>query len=114
MLDALSRALQLSRQVASAAVVTDAKDQKAVDFYQLYGFIQLQTKHRLFLSMSTIAALSINSFANSGGLFTRLVETRGSIVKTSKYALSAQPQHSALGAHIQPHVCLHAEDVLRS
>lgn len=58
LLDALNRAVAMSEQVASAAVVTDAKDQKAVDFYKKYGFIELpKTELRLFLPMASIGAL---------------------------------------------------------
>lgn len=58
LLDALYRSLVLSEQIASAAVVTDAKDQKAMDFYKKYGFIELpKIESRLFLPMTSIAAL---------------------------------------------------------
>lgn len=58
LLDALNRAVAMSEQVASAAVVTDAKDQKAVDFHKKYGFIELpKTELRLFLPMASIGAL---------------------------------------------------------
>jgi predicted GNAT family N-acyltransferase len=58
LLDALYRALAMSEQVASAAVVTDAKDQKAAEFYKRYGFIELpKTELRLFLPMTSISAL---------------------------------------------------------
>jgi predicted GNAT family N-acyltransferase len=59
LLDALYRALAMSEQVASAAVITDAKDQKAVEFYKRYGFIELpKTELRLFLPMASISALN--------------------------------------------------------
>ena len=46
---------------ASAAVVTDAKGQKAVDFYKKYGFIGLlKTELRLFLPMASMVALFKN------------------------------------------------------
>ena len=55
LLDALYRALATSEHIASAAIVTDAKDQKAVDFYRKYGFIELpKTELRLFLPMASI------------------------------------------------------------
>jgi predicted GNAT family N-acyltransferase len=58
LLDALYRALEMSVQVASAAVVTHAKDQKAADFYKKYGFIELpNTELHLFLPMATIGTL---------------------------------------------------------
>lgn len=58
LMDALYRALQSSRQIASAAVVVDAKDDAAVAFYTKYGFVALpQIPRRLFLPMETIAHL---------------------------------------------------------
>lgn len=56
--DALKRALIMSRQIASAAVVVDAQDQKAHKFYRDFGFIPFpESKKRLFLSMATIEQL---------------------------------------------------------
>jgi hypothetical protein len=58
LLDALHRSLEMSKRVASAAIVTDAKDQKACDFYKKYGFIELpKTERRLFLPMASVSAL---------------------------------------------------------
>lgn len=60
LLDALSRALAASREVASFAVVTDAKNKDAKSFYEHYGFQSLPTKRegrRLFLPMDTIEKL---------------------------------------------------------
>jgi ribosomal protein S18 acetylase RimI-like enzyme len=58
LMDALHRALQSSKQIASAAVVVDAKDDQAVGFYRKYGFIDLpKIERRLFLPMGTIAQL---------------------------------------------------------
>ena len=58
LMDALHRALQSSEQIASAAVVVDAKDDQAVVFYRKYGFIDLpKIERRLFLPMATIAQL---------------------------------------------------------
>ncbi len=58
LLDALHRALNMSEQVASAAVVTDAKDQRAVEFYKRYEFLELpKTERRLFLPMASVASL---------------------------------------------------------
>jgi len=56
LLDALYRAVKMSEQIASAAIVTDAKDQKAMEFYKKYGFIELpKVERRLFLPMETIS-----------------------------------------------------------
>lgn len=53
--DALRRSLKLSAQVASTAVIVDAKDENAEAFYRRYGFIPiLDEHHRLFLPMRTI------------------------------------------------------------
>jgi predicted GNAT family N-acyltransferase len=58
LMDALHRALQSSKQIASAAVVVDAKDNQAAAFYRKYGFIDLpKIEKRLFLPMATIAQL---------------------------------------------------------
>lgn len=56
--DALKRSLTMSRQIASAAVVVDAKDQKAHKFYRDFGFIPFpESEKRLFLPMATIEQL---------------------------------------------------------
>ncbi|MGA2483565.1 MAG: GNAT family N-acetyltransferase [Candidatus Acidiferrales bacterium] len=58
LMDALKRCLAGSKQVASAAVVVDAKDDQAVAFYKKYGFIELpKIPKRLFLPMATIEKL---------------------------------------------------------
>lgn len=55
LVDALKRSLAMSRQIASAAVVVDAKDEKAHKFYQDFGFIPFpESQKRLFLPMITI------------------------------------------------------------
>ena len=58
LMDALHRSWQASRQVASVAVVVDAKDNRAVEFYTRYDFtpfVHLPTW--LFLPMSVIEQL---------------------------------------------------------
>jgi predicted GNAT family N-acyltransferase len=58
LMDALSRCLTLSTQIASAAVIVDAKDEGAAAFYKKYGFIELpQVPKRLLLPMATVAKL---------------------------------------------------------
>lgn len=58
LMDALRRALEASREVASAAVVVDAKDESAVSFYRRYGFIRFADEpRRLFLPMAVIEKL---------------------------------------------------------
>lgn len=58
LLDALHRCLEASNQVASFAVVVDAKDDSARQFYAKFGFLPLpDSPHRLFLPIATVAAL---------------------------------------------------------
>lgn len=56
LMDALYRSLQ--NEIATVAVVVDAKDDKARSFYEYYDFIQFPNfPDRLFLLMDTIAKL---------------------------------------------------------
>ena len=58
LMDALHRSLALSRQIASAAVIVDAKDERAMSFYRKYGFLELPSiAGRLFLPMPTVEQL---------------------------------------------------------
>lgn len=58
LMNALERSLQASQQVASSAVIVDAKDDRARSFYLKYGFIELPAiPNRLFLPMATIEQL---------------------------------------------------------
>jgi len=58
LLDALYRSLQQSKQVGSAAVIVDAKDEFARRFYEHFEFLSLPgTQNRLFLTMKTIENL---------------------------------------------------------
>jgi predicted GNAT family N-acyltransferase len=58
LVDALKRALAVSKRIASAAVVVDAKDENAHRFYSEFGFIAFpETVNRLFLPMETIEEL---------------------------------------------------------
>ena len=58
LMDALHRSWQASRQVASIAVVVEAKDGRAVEFYTRYEFIPFDDlPTRLFLPMSVIEQL---------------------------------------------------------
>jgi predicted GNAT family N-acyltransferase len=56
LVDALQKSLYMSRDIASAAVVVDAKDEKAHQFYADFGFMAFpdSQKKRLFLPMATI------------------------------------------------------------
>lgn len=58
LIDALKVALTMSRQIASVAVVVDAKDNNAHHFYEEFGFIAFpESVKRLFLPMQTIEKL---------------------------------------------------------
>ena len=58
LMDALRRAIDASRDVASVAVVVDAKDENAVEFYRRYEFIPFaDVPNRLFLPMGIIEKL---------------------------------------------------------
>ena len=58
LMDALRRSLTLSKQIASAAVIVDAKDDRAMSFYRKYGFLELSgIPGRLFVPMSTVEQL---------------------------------------------------------
>ncbi|WP_420264218.1 GNAT family N-acetyltransferase [Candidatus Magnetominusculus dajiuhuensis] len=55
LVDALRRSLILTEQIGSAAVIVDAKDDKARAFYEHFQFIPLISySHRLFLPMAAI------------------------------------------------------------
>jgi ribosomal protein S18 acetylase RimI-like enzyme len=55
LVDALRKAFQNSKHVASWAVIVDAKDEEAAGFYKRYGFISfLGRPNRLFLPMTSI------------------------------------------------------------
>jgi GNAT superfamily N-acetyltransferase len=58
LMDALYRSLNLSHEIASMAVVVDAKDEKARSFYERYDFIRFPNSPlRLFLPMKTIVKM---------------------------------------------------------
>jgi predicted GNAT family N-acyltransferase len=58
LLDAFRRILSASREVASAAIVVDAKDHRARDFYLRHDFIPLpSTPNRLFYPLKSIQKL---------------------------------------------------------
>jgi ribosomal protein S18 acetylase RimI-like enzyme len=58
LMDALYRSLSLSKQIASAAIIVDAKNDRAMSFYRKYGFLDLPSiPGRLFLPMATVEQL---------------------------------------------------------
>jgi predicted GNAT family N-acyltransferase len=55
--DALTRSEEGSRDIGSVAVIVDAKDKRAAQFYEKYGFRRfVNPPLRLYLMMATIAA----------------------------------------------------------
>jgi predicted GNAT family N-acyltransferase len=55
LMHALKQAFDQSKIIASTAVMTDAKDERAKSFYKKYGFVELPDHpNRLFLPMKTI------------------------------------------------------------
>lgn len=60
LLDALKRSCDISKQVATVAVVVDAKGDDAVTFYCRYGFAQFQTDPlKLYILMEEIEKLNL-------------------------------------------------------
>jgi len=58
LMDALRRVHEQSSQIATVAVIVDAIDQQAVQFYKHFDFLPFPERPtRLFLPMKTIAAL---------------------------------------------------------
>lgn len=58
LIDALRRSLEAAKQIAAMAVIVDAKDENAENFYRHFEFQQFQkTPLRLFLPMAQIAKL---------------------------------------------------------
>lgn len=58
LIDALRRSLAMSRLIASAAVVVDAKDENARHFYRSFGFTPFpESEKRLYLPMASVEQL---------------------------------------------------------
>ena len=57
LIDALSRAYEISGTIGSMAVIVDPLDTDAEAFYLGYGFIKLPESGRMFLPMKTIGEL---------------------------------------------------------
>lgn len=58
LVDALLRSLRQTTEIASIAVVVDAIDEAAVNFYKKYHFISLpETPQTLFIEMATVQKL---------------------------------------------------------
>lgn len=60
LIDGLKRSLAISNQIGIVAVVVDAKNKRAAEFYKHHGFIALpDNNHRLFLLSDTIKKLDL-------------------------------------------------------
>ncbi|WP_438711296.1 GNAT family N-acetyltransferase [Aquimarina muelleri] len=59
LLDALYNAYVASKKIGSFAVVVDPIDDKAIKFYEKYGFILLPDSEKMFLPMKTVNQLFI-------------------------------------------------------
>lgn len=58
LMDALARCLTVSKQVACSAIIVDAKDDVAKDFYKKYGFMELPgIGNRLFIPIGTVKTM---------------------------------------------------------
>lgn len=57
LLDALKRSYEVSKEIASFAVVVDPIDEEAVAFYRKYDFIMLPDSRKMFIAMKTLAGL---------------------------------------------------------
>lgn len=65
--DALKRSMRAAEQVGSVAVVVDAIDDAARDFYMRHGFVTLEdAPNRLYLPMATIASLAVPGQTSTG------------------------------------------------
>ncbi len=57
-MDALQRCLSISQQIGALAVLVDAKDDRARQFYERYGFQRFNhQEYKLFIPMKTIETL---------------------------------------------------------
>jgi predicted GNAT family N-acyltransferase len=56
LIDALNRCAALSENIGTLAVMVDPIDEKAVSFYEAYGFINLPDSARMFIPIKTIKA----------------------------------------------------------
>jgi GNAT superfamily N-acetyltransferase len=60
LIDAMKRSLQLAQQIGIVAMIVEAKNETAIDFYSHFGFVQFpQDKQRLFLPMNTLKKLNL-------------------------------------------------------
>jgi len=63
LIDAIKRSLHVSAQIGIVAIIVEAKNKTAVNFYKSYGFIELpDNEHRLFLPLSTVKKLNFSQY----------------------------------------------------
>lgn len=60
LIDALKRSYEISKAMASFAIVVDPIDQDAVNFYLKYDFIQLADSKKMFIATKTLKELFEN------------------------------------------------------
>lgn len=59
LMDILERSIRVSNEIAIFAIIVDAKNEKAKEFYARYGFVQLQNRpFSLILPMNTVKKLN--------------------------------------------------------
>lgn len=56
LLDALNRCADLAESIGTLAVIVDPIDEKAVSFYEAFGFVNLPDSARMFIPIKTIKA----------------------------------------------------------
>lgn len=54
LIDALKRCVDISKNLGIIAVIVDPIDQKAVTFYESYGFILIPSTNKMFIPIKTI------------------------------------------------------------
>lgn len=54
LIDALKRCVDISKNLGVIAVIVDPIDQKAVTFYESYGFILIPSTNKMFIPIKTI------------------------------------------------------------
>lgn len=60
LVDALRRGLALSKQIGISAVIVEAKNEAAIEFYKHFGFIALiDNKSKLFMPLSSLKMLGL-------------------------------------------------------
>lgn len=54
LMDAFDRCLSAAEQIGTLAIIVDPIDEKAAGFYAKYGFMELKSSKRMFITMQTI------------------------------------------------------------